>query len=339
MATTRYGTLEAQQLYARRLLDSLRSQPQFSGVAISDSPILTGSSSVFSFDPAWMGMNEKKVTLEAKTISPEYFATMGIPLLSGRTFNDLDRQGATPVTIINQSLARRFFPGQDPVGKMLRLGTETVDERQVVGVVADTRDVHLYSREKPQVYEPLAQNGNTRLILLVRTPLPAPAAAAQLKIAIWAVDKDQPIDKLRSLSEVISESVAEPRFRTWLLAAFALTGLSLTLIGIYGVIAYSVGRRTQEMGIRIALGAQSGNVLGLVLREGAALALAGAVFGVLGSYFLTKLLTKQLFQIKPGDPPTLIGAALLMVIVALVASYVPARRATKVDPMVALRHE
>jgi putative ABC transport system permease protein len=157
--------------------------------------------------------------------------------------------------------------------------------------------------------------------------------------AVWSVDKDLPLSKPRTMGEVISESVAEPRFRTWLLSIFAIAGLILTLIGIYGVISYSVRQRTREMGIRIALGAQSGSLLGLVLRQAVVLAMTGAACGVVGSLLLMRLLASQLFEIKPGDPATLIGAALLMMIVALAAAWIPARRATKVDPMIALRHE
>jgi putative ABC transport system permease protein len=153
------------------------------------------------------------------------------------------------------------------------------------------------------------------------------------------VDKDLPLSKTRTMGEVISESVAEPRFRTWLLSAFAFAGLILTLIGIYGVISYSVRQRTREMGIRIALGAQSESLLGLILRQAIVLAVTGAVCGAIGSLLLMRLLASQLFEIKPGDPVTLIGASLLMMIVALAASWFPARRATKVDPMIALRHE
>jgi ABC-type antimicrobial peptide transport system permease subunit len=156
---------------------------------------------------------------------------------------------------------------------------------------------------------------------------------------VESVDQDLPLRKARTVEENISVTVAQPRFRTWLLSIFAIAGLVLTLIGIYGVIAYSVRQRTREMGIRIALGAQSGSLLRLVLRQAVILAVTGAVCGVIGSLLLMRLLASQLFAIKPGDPVTLIGAALLMMIVALAASWIPARRATKVDPIIALRYE
>jgi putative ABC transport system permease protein len=163
--------------------------------------------------------------------------------------------------------------------------------------------------------------------------------AKLLQQRVWSVDKDQPLTKVRSMTQVIAESEAEPRFRTWLLSSFAAAGLSLTLIGIYGVISYSVSQRTRELGIRIALGAQRKDVRRLVLQQGFRLALIGALIGMLGSLGLMRLLARQLYEIKPSDPVTLVGAAMLILAVSLCASYIPSWRATKVDPIVALRHE
>lgn len=264
---------------------------------------------------------------------------MGIPVIAGRSFNDRDTKGAPQAVIINESLARRFFAGQDPVGRFLKFGPDPDDRFQIIGVTADTRDIHLSAKARLQVYFSLLQDPQASLHLMVRSTSDPVALAKLLQHRVWSVDKDQPITKVSSMMEVIAQSVAEPRFRTWLLAAFATVGLILTLIGIYGVVSYSVSQRTQEMGIRIALGARPDNVLRLVLGQGIRLALLGAAAGLAGSLLLMRLLTSQLYEIKPGDPVTLAGAALLMLVVALAASYVPARRATKVDPMVALRYE
>jgi putative ABC transport system permease protein len=163
--------------------------------------------------------------------------------------------------------------------------------------------------------------------------------APELQKIIWSIDKDQPISDVQSMTQVIARSVAEPRFRTWLLGAFAAAGLTLTLVGIYGVVSYMANQRTREIGIRVALGAQRGNVLQLVLGQGVRLTIVGAIVGVLGSLALTRLLKSELFGIKPTDPATLLAAAVLMLLVALAACYLPARRATHVDPLVALRHE
>jgi putative ABC transport system permease protein len=334
-----YDSKDSQHLFLERLLQALKARPQFSGVVLTNSPLLTGSLTVSSFDPAVLGSSEKKTTLEIRSVTPDYFSTLGIRIQRGRIFNEHDTTGSLSVALINEAMARRFFSGKDPIGKQLKFDADDKTGSQIVGVVADTRDSGLNAPPRLQAYFPLLQNPSERVHILVRSSLDPAAAIAEVQRAVWSVDKDLPLSKTRTMGEVISESVAEPRFRTWLLSAFAFAGLILTLIGIYGVISYSVRQRTREMGIRIALGAQSESLLGLVLRQAIVLAVTGAVCGVIGSLLLMRLLASQLFEIKPGDPVTLIGAALLMMIVALAASWFPARRATKVDPMIALRHE
>src|ERR1051326_3573942 len=334
-----YDSKDSQHLFLERLLQALQTQPQFSGVVLTNSPLLTGSGTVSSFDPAALGSSEKKTTLEIRSVTPDYFSALGIRIQRGRIFNERDTTGSLPVALINEAMARRFFSGEDPLGKQLKFGDDDKTSSQIVGVVADTRDSGLNAPPRLQAYFPLLQNPSERVDILVRSSLDPAVAIAGVQRAVWSVDKDLPLSKTRTMGEVISDSVAEPRFRTWLLSIFAIAGLSLTLIGIYGVISYSVRQRTREMGIRIALGAQSGSLLGLVLRQAVVLAVTGAVCGVIGSLLLMRLLASQLFEIKPGDPVTLTGAALLMMIVALAASWIPARRATKVDPMIALRYE
>jgi len=334
-----YDSKDSQHLFLERLLQALKARPQFNGVVLTNSPLLTGSLTVSGFDPAVLGSSEKKTTLEIRSVTPDYFSTLGIRIQRGRIFNERDTTGSLSVALINEAMARRFFSGQDPIGKQLKFDADDKTGSQIVGVVADTRDSGLNAPPRLQAYFPLLQNPSERVHILVRSSLDPAAAIAEVQRAVWSVDKDLPLSKTRTMGEVISESVAEPRFRTWLLSAFAFAGLILTLIGIYGVISYSVRQRTREMGIRIALGAQSGSLLGLVLRQAIVLAVTGAVCGAIGSLLLMRLLASQLFEIKPGDPVTLIGAALLMMVVALAASWIPARRATKVDPMIALRHE
>jgi putative ABC transport system permease protein len=334
-----YDSKDSQHLFLERLLQALKARPQFSGVVLTNSPLLTGSLTVSSFDPAVLGSSEKKTTLEIRSVTPDYFSTLGIRIQRGRIFNEHDTTGSLSVALINEAMARRFFSGKDPIGKQLKFDADDKTGSQIVGVVADTRDSGLNAPPRLQAYFPLLQNPSERVHILVRSSLDPAAAIAEVQRAVWSVDKDLPLSKTRTMGEVISESVAEPRFRTWLLSAFAFAGLILTLIGIYGVISYSVRQRTREMGIRIALGAQSESLLGLILRQAIVLAVTGAVCGAIGSLLLMRLLASQLFEIKPGDPVTLIGASLLMMIVALAASWFPARRATKVDPMIALRHE
>jgi putative ABC transport system permease protein len=289
-------------------------------------------------EPGYLGINEKGITLEVQSVSPGFFETLGIPLLSGRSFNERDTEGSPPVIMINHAMARRFFPGQDPVGKVVKLMMPE-DHYQIVGVTGDVRDVHLREAARLEVYFPLLQVPYSSLRVMVRSTADPLALAKLLQQRVWSIDKGQPLTDLNSMDSTIAESVAEPRFRTWLLSAFAVAGLALTLIGIYGVISYSVSQRTQEMGIRIALGAQAADVRRLILSQGVRMALLGAAIGLLGSLGLMRLLTSQLYEVKPGDPLTLIGAALVMLAVALCASYIPARRATRVDPIIALRHE
>jgi putative ABC transport system permease protein len=264
---------------------------------------------------------------------------MGIPLLRGREFNDRDAKGSPQVVVINDSMAKRFFPGQDPVGRMIRFSRESKEQYQIVGVVADTRDVHLTSKPRPEIYFPILQASDNEIMIMVRSSLQLAAITGLLEKSLWSVDKDEPLRNVSSMAEVISRSVAEPRFRTWLLTAFAGAGLILTLIGIYGVISYSVAQQTRDIGIRIALGARPGNMLRHVMNHGLRLALLGTAVGIAGSFLLMRVLTSQLYEVKPGDPLTLIGVTFAMLLVAVAASYLPALRATRVDPLVALRCE
>jgi putative ABC transport system permease protein len=274
-----------------------------------------------------------------RSVTPGYFETLHIRLVAGRLFAENDDKGKTRVVIINEALARRYFSGQNPLGKVLKFGPDPDDQCEIAGIVADTRDVTLRAAPRPQIYLSLFQNPDSSVHLFLRTSADPIALAMDMRKAVWSIDKDLPVSHVQSMTEVIAKSVAEPRFRTWLLGIFAAVGLTLTLVGIYGVVSCMAGQRTREIGIRVALGAQRGNVLRLVLGQGVRLTLIGGIAGVLGSLALTRLLRSQLFDIKPTDPVTLFGVALLVLLVALAACYVPARRATHVDPLVALRQE
>ena len=339
LASSRYPSGEAQALFLVRLLASLRQERQFKAVAISNHGVLDGRTSLMSLDKGDLGSTEDHVTVETYSVAPGYLEAMGIPLLAGREFNDRDVKSSPRVVLINQALARRFFPGQDPVGKTANLGSKPEDNYQIVGVTADIRDIHLDQAARLEMYFPLLQDPSSSLQLMVRSSKDPLTLTRTLQQRVWSVDQDEPLNKVSSMDATIAESVAEPRFRMWLLSAFAVAGLALTLIGIYGVISYSVSQRTQEMAIRIALGAQAEDVRRLILKQAFRLTLMGAGAGIVGSFLLTRFLASKLYQVKPGDPVMLIGAALLMLTAAVLASYIPARRATKVDPMTALRNE
>ena len=339
LPSSRYATPESRTIFVQKLLDTLRANDRFKNVALSDSPALNSNLKMMMFQPGTLGVDDKSSTLQERTVGPGYFETLNIPLRAGRTFDENDVKGTTKVAVVNEAMMRQYFSGKPPIGKILKYGDEPDDQSQIVGVVADTRDVTLRSAPRPQVYLPLLQHPDFGIYVFVRTSADPLAMAPELEKLVWSIDKDQPVNDVQSLTQVIADSVSEPRFRTWVLGIFAFAGLTLTLVGIYGVISYMVGQRTREIGIRVALGAQRGNVLGLVLAQGIRLTIAGAILGVLGSVALTRFLRSELFDIKPTDAVTLIGAAAAMLLVALAACYLPARRATHVDPLEALRYE
>lgn len=336
---SRYATPESQQIFIQQLLDTLHANERLKNVAASDSPALHGLRMMTFDGDSSLETGGKSTTLQERAVTPEFFETMRIRLISGRTFQQTDVKAAPRVAIINQALAKRYFSGQDPIGKMIKFSPKAESQVQIAGMVADTRDVQLRAEPRPQIYLSLLQNESQSLHLFIRSSTDPLTLATELRKAVWSIDKDQPVSHVQSMTEVVSQSVAEPRFRTWLLGIFAAAGLTLTLVGIYGVVSYMAGQRTREIGIRVALGAQRGNVLQLVLGQGIRLTVIGAIAGVLGSLALARLLKSELFSIKPTDPLTLIGAAVLMLLVAVAACYLPARRATRVDPLVALRHE
>jgi predicted permease len=333
-----YPDQDAQRIFISKLLSALRAQPGLSSVGISNASLMEGSS-LMSFDPSTLGLAEKNVAIQVRSIAPGFFETMGIRLLSGRFFSDRDVKGAPMTILINQAMVRRFLAGKHPLGQTLKLFPGLKGEYKIVGIVADTRDIRPSEQPRPQIYLSMLQDPMESLYVVARSQADSATITPLIQNSVWSVDKNLPLTEVKTIAEVISATVAEPRFHTWLLIAFAGVGLVLTLIGVYGVISYSVSRRTHEMGIRMALGAKPQSVLRMILKQGATLAVMGAILGLIGSLALMRFLGSQLYDIKPGDPATLVGAALLMVAVALAASYIPARRATRVDPMVALRYE
>jgi putative ABC transport system permease protein len=275
------------------------------------------------------------------TVSPDYFAAFAISRQRGRTFTTADREGSPPVVLLSETAARQFFPNEDPIGKRINLRDQGSPVwLQILGVVSDVKYNGLANEARPAIYLPLAQMQSSEVALILKTE---PADAASLTTAVRemlkSVDKDIPIIQQFSLEQRLAAATAQPRFRTTLITLFAALALVLACVGIYGVISYSVTQRTHEIGIRVALGAQTRDVLRLVLRQGLMLTLMGVGCGLIAALVLTRWMEELLFRVSANDPFTFAGIALLLVVLSLFACWVPARRATRVDPVIALRSE
>jgi len=269
---------------------------------------------------------------------------MGTRVIAGRDFDDRDKHGSTPVIIISETFARQHFPNEDPLGKRIKPGISTYEDeestfREVIGVVGNVRNRSLNAEPRPAYYLPQTQLPFNQMASVVKTTGEPHSLISVVTKQVSEMDQDVPVFSVKTMAEHLSTSVAGPRFSTTLLAIFAAVALVLTVVGLYGVMSYSVAQRTNEIGIRLALGAQSRDVLLMIIKQGGALILLGLVIGLGGAYLAMKLIESLLFGVKAKDPFTFAAVAVLLAIVALLACYIPALRATKVDPMNALRCE
>jgi putative ABC transport system permease protein len=331
-------------VFYRELLDRIRSMPGVQCAAAVSVLPLGGD-----FDTATAGVEGQvygpgeQPSPERYIVTPDYFKTMQVRLVRGRVFSDADNEPSPLVVLISETAAQRWWPNQDPIGKRMRIAGTSIEQselwRTVVGVVNDVKQAGLDAPHTIQVYIPHAQYGNDSMILVVRSASDPVNYTSAVRQQISVMDKDLAVSDIASLEQVLSVSVGERRFSTVLLGVFAGLGLLLASVGVYGILSYSVAQRMPEFGIRLALGATRKDVLALVLRQGCRLAILGVAVGGLAALALTRLMSSLLFEISPSDPSTFGGVALVLGAVALVATYVPARRATKVDPMVALRYE
>ena len=339
---SRYPDGKRQAAFYRRMLDAMTRRPEIQSAAILFPSPLEGRNAqgTFTIDGQPPLQRTDRPFTAIGSISGDYFHTLGIPLIQGRTFTEKDDAAAPAVAIVNTTLVHRYFAGQDPIGRRVRFGEDTTEAWiTIVGVVGDSRNVGLKDPPTPLLYLPYETFPLAFMGIVTRSTAGVGAIASLARTEAKHIDPDLGIDRIVPLSDVLHESVAEPRFRTLLLGAFALIALVLAAVGIFGLMSYSVAQRTREIGIRVALGATARQVILPVVGEGLWLAMTGIVLGVLGSFAVAQLLRTFLYDVRPTDPLTYVAVGVLLLGVALVATLIPSRRAARVDPIVALRSE
>jgi putative ABC transport system permease protein len=272
-------------------------------------------------------------------VSPDYLGVMRVPLQRGRFFTKFDKADSSQVVVINETMARRYFAGEDPVGRKLSVIFDQPEVREIVGVIGDVLHSGLDSQPRPEMFVPYHQSWTPQMTFVVKTTVDPAAMLPVVKTSIREVRPNQTFAKTATMDQLISESLKQRSFNLFLLVSFAVLALALAGIGVYGSINYSTRQRTHEIGLRMALGAQPRDVLRMVVGHGLVLALLGIGIGLIASFGLTRLMKGLLFGISATDPITFVAISLLLVLIGLLASWIPARRATKVDPLVALRYE
>jgi predicted permease len=344
LKASRYPDHSHVERFLREVLQNIDALPGVDGAAASDSDVLAGVSMASHVRVEGNEQTAQGVgNIEFMDVSPDFFRVLGIPILEGRAFSPQDVTGSSSVAIINKKLATLFWGKRDPIGTHVSFDVDANGRPiwiTVVGVADDTRDSSLEIPPQPELYAPIFQfNAFQGIDLLVRTRSLPSEIVPTVRAQIWSVDEDQPITNVKTMDQVISQDAAEPRFRTLLLACFALLGLVLATAGIYGVVSYFVALHTREIGIRLALGARQSSVVALVMRHGMKLILTGIVLGVALALGLSRLLSRLLFGVQAVNPLAFLIGSLLLMATGVAACYVPARRAMRVDPLIALRYE
>jgi len=341
----KYARPEQIRAFYRGLLDRIQSLPGVLGAGANTSLPLSGQnfSGTATIDTHEVPFDDTTPEVDQRLVTPGYFKAMGIPLIRGRFFNEDDSTSAPPVAIVDETMVKTYWPHEDPIGQRIHIGDRNtaLPWMTIVGVVGHVRNRTLEARSRTELYWPEDQGpfASSSMGLAIHTAGNPMALATTVQKVVAAMDPDLPVYRVRTMNEMMGESMARRRLALILLAVFAGLALALASIGIYGVTSYSVNQRQQEIGLRMALGARQSDVLGLVITQGMSLTLAGLGIGLLAALGLTRLMASLLFAVRPADPLALGGAAVLLTAVALLATFIPARRATKVDPMVALRYE
>jgi putative ABC transport system permease protein len=339
----KYNDVHAGLAFYEEVLRRARGVPGVETAALTDSlpPDRQGDADTFGIEGQPLAPGELNPVISDVTVGPDYFQALRIPLIKGRYFTGHDKQESTPVAIVSEGFARRFLPNQEPLGKRIKQSGPGFGDKwmEIVGVVGNVKYLGLTVDTDPAYYMPFAQTYGPRMFLAVRSSGDAAPLAAALRRDIQSIDPGVTLAQIGTMDEALQLSVSQPRFDTMLLALFAGIALLLAAVGIYGLIAYSVAQRTHEIGVRMALGAARADVVQMVVRQGATLAAVGIALGLAGAFALTRLLTTMLFGIGVTDVLTFVAAPLGLMLVVLLATFVPALRATRISPVVALRYE
>ena len=343
----KYDKPELINQFFNQLHASVSNLPGVQAAAIGyDNPLQTNWIDSFEIEGRVAAADSRALQANFNPVGPDYFVTVGASMVKGRQFTPQDDPDHPGVVIVNESFGRRYFPNEEPLGQRLKIGPPPRLWRgqrlssgfEIVGVVRDVKSAGLHAATEPTYYVPATQAPLQDMTLLVRTTTEPTSIVPALRQAVWSIDPNQPISNVNTMEKIVSESIAQPRLNTALMGLFGALALILAAVGIYGLLSYTVAQRTQEMGIRMALGAQVSDVLRLVLKQGMVLAIIGQVIGLAGAFALTRLIRGLLFGVTPTDATIFIAVTGVLTTIALLACYLPARRATKVDPLVALRN-